>query len=56
MISLLINDEKTKDPKKGCSNFQQFLSIAENLNLHQVGKDYPISFLKVCNSFQIQWY
>jgi hypothetical protein len=42
--SLLINDEKIKDPEKVA--FQQFLSIAGNLNIHQVGKENPISFLK----------
>jgi hypothetical protein len=45
MSSFLINDEKIKDPEKvsDVSN-SFFLSIAENLNLHHVGKEVPISF------------
>jgi hypothetical protein len=47
MPSLLINDEKIKDPEKVTDVFNSFfLSVAENLNLHQVGKEDPISFLK----------
>jgi hypothetical protein len=37
MPSLLINDEKIKDPEKS----------SENLSLHEVGKEDPISFLKM---------
>jgi hypothetical protein len=45
MPSLLMNDEEIKDPEKVSNVFNSFfLSIAENLNLHQVGKDDPISF------------
>jgi hypothetical protein len=47
MPSLLINDEKIRDPQKVADVFNDFfLSTAENLNLHQVGKDNPIPFLK----------
>jgi hypothetical protein len=46
MPSLLIN-EKMKDPEKVADVFNSFfLSIAEGLNLHEVGKEDPISFLK----------
>jgi hypothetical protein len=39
MPSLLINNEKTKDPEKVSDVLSGFfLSIAENLNLHHVGK------------------
>jgi hypothetical protein len=39
ILSLLINFEKIKDPEKIADVFNSFvLSIAENLNLHQVGK------------------
>jgi hypothetical protein len=47
MTSLIINDEKIKDPEKVSDVFNSFfLSIAENVNLYQVGKEDPISFLK----------
>jgi hypothetical protein len=47
MPSLLINDEKMKDPEKVVDVFSSFfLSIAENLNLHQVGKEDANAFLK----------
>jgi hypothetical protein len=47
MPFLLINDEKMKDPEKVADVFNSFfLSVAENLNLHQVGKEDPIAFLK----------
>jgi hypothetical protein len=47
MPSLLINYEKIKDPEQFATVFNNFfLSIAEHLNLHQVGKEDPISFLK----------
>jgi hypothetical protein len=46
MPSLLIS-EKINDPGKVADVFNSFsLSIAENLNLHQVGKEDPVSFLK----------
>jgi hypothetical protein len=52
MPSLLTN-EKIKDSGKVADVFNSFfLSIAENLNLHQVGKEHPISF-KRCISLQI---
>jgi hypothetical protein len=39
MPSLLINDEKIKDTDKVADVFNSFFpSIAENLNLHQMGK------------------
>jgi hypothetical protein len=39
MPSHQINDEKIQDPEKVADVFNNFfLSIAENLNLHQVGK------------------
>jgi hypothetical protein len=39
MPSLLINNEKIKDPEKISDVFNSFfLSVAENLNLYQVGK------------------
>jgi hypothetical protein len=47
MPSLLINDEKLKEPEKVADVFNGFfLSVAENLNLHQLGKEDPTSFLK----------
>jgi hypothetical protein len=60
MPSLLINNEKVKDPEmkwifhfisqdseKVADVFNSFfLTIAESLNLHQVGKEDSISFLK----------
>jgi hypothetical protein len=46
MPSLLIN-EKIKAPEKVADVFNSFfLSTAENINLHQVGKEDPISFLE----------
>jgi hypothetical protein len=49
MPSLLINYEKIKDPEKVADVFNSFfLSIAENLNLHQVGREDPISFYEMC--------
>jgi hypothetical protein len=45
--SRLINDEKIKDPEKVPDVISSlFLSNAENLYLHQVGKEDPISFSK----------
>jgi hypothetical protein len=47
MPSLLINKEKIKYSEKFADALKSFfLSIAENLNLHQVGEENPISFLK----------
>jgi hypothetical protein len=47
MSSCLITDEKIKAPEKGANVLSSFfLSTAENLNLHQVGREYPIYFLK----------
>jgi hypothetical protein len=47
MPSLLINGEKIKDPEKGADVFNGFFpSVAANLNLYQLGKEDPISFLK----------
>jgi hypothetical protein len=46
---------KMKDPEKGSDVFSSFfISIAENLNLHQVGKEDPISFLK--DSFPLKFH
>jgi hypothetical protein len=45
MPSLLVNDEKIKDKVAEVFN-SFFLSNAENLNLYQVVKEDPISFLK----------
>jgi hypothetical protein len=42
---LIISDRKIKDPEMVVGVYM-FLSIAENLNLHQMGKENPISFLK----------
>jgi hypothetical protein len=54
MPSLLISDEKIKDPEKVADFFNSFLlSIAENLNL-QLGKD-PISIVKI-DFLEIPWY
>jgi hypothetical protein len=40
MPYLLINNEKIKDSEKVTDIFNSFfLSIAENLNLHQLGKE-----------------
>jgi hypothetical protein len=45
MPFLLINDEKIKDIEKVPDVFNSFfLSVAENLNFHQVEKEDPISF------------
>jgi hypothetical protein len=55
MPSLLINDEKIEDSKNVADVFNSFSSIAENLNLHQVGKDDPVSFER-CISLQIPFY
>jgi hypothetical protein len=42
-LSLLINDGKTKDPENITDVFNSFfLSVAENLYLHQVGKENQI--------------
>jgi hypothetical protein len=47
MHSLLINNEKIKYPEKVADVFSSFfLSVAETLNLRQVGNKDPISFLK----------
>jgi hypothetical protein len=55
--SLLINDEKIKDPEMVSDVFNNlFLSIAENLKLHQVGKKDRIYFFQRCISSQIPWY
>jgi hypothetical protein len=54
MPSLLISNEKIKDPEKVADVLNSsFLWVAENLNLHQVGKDDPISFLK--DAFLANW-
>jgi hypothetical protein len=42
MPSLLINNEKIKDPEKLL--MFSIVSVAENLNLHQMGKEDPVSF------------
>jgi hypothetical protein len=56
MPSFLINSEKIGDPEKVSEVFNSFfLSVAENLNLHQVGKEDPISFFKRFISLQIPW-
>jgi hypothetical protein len=53
MPSLLINDEKIKDVEK-VDVFSSFcLSIAENLNSHQVGKKRSYFFFKRFISLQI---
>jgi hypothetical protein len=45
MSSLLINVEKIKAPEKVADVFNSFfLSVGENLNLHQVGKEDSIYF------------
>jgi hypothetical protein len=47
MPSLVTNDDKINYPEKVvdvCSSF--FVLVAENLNLHHVGKEDPFSFLK----------
>jgi len=45
MSSLLTNNEKYKSSEKVAEVFSIFfLSTAENLNLHQVGRKDPISF------------
>jgi hypothetical protein len=53
MPSLLTKDEKMKDPEKVADVINSFfLSIAENLNQHQVQKEDPITFSKdsfLCN-------
>jgi hypothetical protein len=47
MPSLLITNEKIKYPEKVADAFNSFfLSVAENSNLHQVGIEDPVSFLK----------
>jgi hypothetical protein len=47
MPSLLIRNEKIKVPKKVAHVVNSFfLYIPENLNLHPVGKEDPISFLE----------
>jgi hypothetical protein len=47
MPSLLINDEEIKEPEKVACIFNSFFpSVAEHLNLHQVGNEDPIYFLK----------
>jgi hypothetical protein len=47
--SLLINNERINDTEKVADVFSSFffLSIAENLNLCQVGNEDPIFFLKI---------
>jgi hypothetical protein len=45
--SLLINDEKLKDPEVIADAFSTFfMTVTENLNLHQEVRDDAISFLK----------
>jgi hypothetical protein len=47
MPSLLINGEKAKDPEKFIDTFNNFfVTITENLNLHQAGKEDAITLLK----------
>jgi hypothetical protein len=47
MPSHLINGEKVKDPGKVADAFNKFfLTITENLNKHQAGKEDAISLLK----------
>jgi hypothetical protein len=47
MPSLLINEEKVKGPGKVADTFNNFfLTITENLNEHQAGKEDAISLLK----------
>jgi hypothetical protein len=54
MPSLLTKDENMKDPEKVADVFNIFfLSTTENLNLHQVGKEDPISFFKTFIFLQI---
>jgi hypothetical protein len=42
MPSLLINSNKKDPPVDVFNSF--FISVTKNLNLHQVGKEDPISF------------
>jgi hypothetical protein len=45
MPSFLTNNEKVKDPENVSDAFSSFfLTIAESLNLQQVGKEDAISF------------
>jgi hypothetical protein len=46
MPSILINDEKIKATEKIDVFNSLFLSVTENLSLHQVSKDDPVYFLK----------
>jgi hypothetical protein len=47
MLSLLINNENVKGPEKVADAFNNFfLTVAESLNLFQVGKEDTISYLK----------
>jgi hypothetical protein len=47
MPSFLTNNEKVKDPGTGANAFNNFfLTTAESLNLHQVGREDAVSFLK----------
>jgi hypothetical protein len=47
MPSLLINNEKVKDPEKIADVFNSFFqTIVESLNLHQVGKEDAILIFK----------
>jgi hypothetical protein len=57
MPSLLMNDEKIKEPEEIADVFNSFyLSIAENLSLYQMGREDPISFLKRFIYLQIPQY
>jgi hypothetical protein len=47
MPAHLIINRKITDPENLAAVFNSFfLPVAENLNLHQVGREDPISFLK----------
>jgi hypothetical protein len=47
MPSVLTHNEKVKDPEKVADAFNSFfLTTAESSNLHQVGKEDAISFIK----------
>jgi hypothetical protein len=47
MPSLLAKSEKAKDLETAANNFNKFfVTITENLNLHQMGNENALSFLK----------
>jgi hypothetical protein len=47
MPSLLTNNKNVKDPETLANAFNSFsLTITESLNLHQLGREDAISFLK----------